>query len=62
MNKHLTGFRIQATGLRKASHPTSFHKIHLEVEITSLIITVTDLPKLTQPTKPGNPICTALVG
>jgi putative redox protein len=48
MDKHMTGFRIQATGLRKTTHPTSFHKIFLEVEITSGDITVTELEKLTQ--------------
>ncbi|HRZ43284.1 MAG TPA: OsmC family protein [Bacteroidales bacterium] len=48
MDKHIINFTIHSTGFRKESHPTSFSRILLEVEVTSSGITEAELKKLTR--------------
>lgn len=46
MKKTISGFEIQAKGLRREEHPTGFTSIHLDISITSADITEEDVKKV----------------
>ena len=46
MKKTITGFKINATGIRKEEHPTGFKTIQLEILLTSTDTSHEELEKL----------------
>ena len=46
MNKQITGFEINAKGIRNEEHPTGFRIIHVEIVLTSNNTTLTEIDRL----------------
>ncbi|HLN19942.1 MAG TPA: OsmC family protein [Bacteroidales bacterium] len=46
MNKSVTGFGIDAKGVRREEHPTGFKSIHLDISISSPDVTDDDVKKV----------------
>ncbi len=48
MRKTVSGFRVNASGVRRTQHPTSFERIDIEFILTSPDAALADLEKATQ--------------